>query len=271
MTRADEDTQAPAVRRELVGSVLVLTLDRAVKANTLTRAAMSWIADAVGDAVNDDAVRAVLIRAEGRNFSAGADLVSANAVDEKPRVGYMMRQLDAAAHRMIETVWDCTLPTVAAVQGRAAGVGLHLALACDFLVAGDSASFVAPFTNIGFGADSGGTWLLPRLIGLTRAKHMLMRGLTVSAEQALDWGLVADVYPEAKLDFAARALADELAARATFSVEMTKRMINQNVHTDLHTALANESAHVQLSLYGDDFKEGLKAFMGRRDPDFTGR
>jgi 2-(1,2-epoxy-1,2-dihydrophenyl)acetyl-CoA isomerase len=265
------DTDEQPVRRDLVGSVLVLTLDRPEKANTLTRAAMTWIADAVTEAVNDDAVRAVLIRAEGRNFSAGADLVSANAVAEKPRVGYMVRQLDAAAHRMIETVWDCTLPTVAAVQGRAAGVGLHLALACDFVVAGDSASFLAPFANLGFSADSGGTWLLPRLVGLTRAKHMLIRGLAVPAAQALDWGLVAEAHPDAELDAAARALADELAARPTFSVELTKRMINQNVHADLHAALANEAAAVQLSLYGEDFKEGLKAFMGRRDAEFTGR
>jgi 2-(1,2-epoxy-1,2-dihydrophenyl)acetyl-CoA isomerase len=259
------------VRREVVGSVLVLTLDRAEKANALTRAAMSWIADEVGAAAGDDAVRAVLIRAEGRSFSAGADLVSSNTVAEKPRVGYMVRQLDAAAHRMIQNVWDCTLPTVAAVQGPAAGVGLHLALACDFVVAGDSASFLAPFANLGFSADSGGTWLLPRLVGLTRAKHMLMRGLPVTAAQALDWGLIAEAHPDAGLDGAARALADELAARPTFSVEMTKRMINQNVHADLHTAMANEAAAVQLSLYGDDFKEGLKAFMGRRDPEFTGR
>jgi 2-(1,2-epoxy-1,2-dihydrophenyl)acetyl-CoA isomerase len=266
-------TEPPAgipVRAEVAEGVLTLTLDRPDKANTLQVPTMAWIADTVDSAVIDDSVRAILIRATGNHFCGGADLVSANTPGERPRVGGSMRMLNANAHRMIQSLWDCSLPTVAAVQGRASGIGLHLALACDFVVAGESASFQEPFRDRGFTADSGATWLLPRLIGLTRAKQMLLRGRALDGRQAADWGLIAELVADGEIGTTARALAAELAAGPTFSLELTKSMINKHVATDLRSAMTEEAALVQLSLHADDFKEGLRSFMQRRSPDFTG-
>ncbi|HTK67022.1 MAG TPA: enoyl-CoA hydratase-related protein [Pseudonocardia sp.] len=261
---------APPVRAEVADGVLTLTLDRPDKANTLRVPTMAWIADALDSAVTDDAVRAVLIRAEGRHFCGGADLVSVNKPGERPRVGSSMRMLNANAHRMIQSLWDCSLPTVAAVQGRASGIGLHLALACDFVVACESASFQEPFRDRGFTADSGATWLLPRLIGLTRAKQMLLRGRALDGRQAAEWGLVAELVADGEVDAGGRALAAELAAGPTFGLELTKSMINKHVATDLRSAMSEEAALVQLSLHSDDFKEGLRSFTERRGPEFTG-
>lgn len=259
-----------AVKAEISNSVLTLTLDRGAKANTLTVPDMAWIADAMSDAVTNDTVRAVLIRAEGAHFCGGADLVSVNSATQRPRTGSTMRMLNSAAHRMVRAIWDCSLPTVAAVQGRAAGVGLHLALATDFVVAGESASFHEPFRDRGFTADSGATFLLPRLIGLTRAKQLLLLGRTIKADEALQWGLVSDVQADAELDTQSRGLAEELAAGPTFSLELTKTMVNKHVTADLATSMLEESALVQLSLHGTDFKEGIKAFRDRRAAEFTG-
>lgn len=260
-----------AVRSELHGSVLVLILDRGSKANTLTPTDMAWIADSVAGAVTDDAVRAVLIRAEGDHFCGGADLVAVNSPDARPRTGATMRMLNSAAHRMVQSIWDCTLPTVAAVQGRAAGVGLHLALATDFVVAADSASFQEPFRERGFTADSGATFLLPRLIGLARAKELLLLGRTLTAADALTWGLISQVHHDDELGAESFALAEELAAGPTFSMELTKSMLNKHVTTDLASSMSEEAAIVQLSLHGQDFKEGIKAFRERRPAEFTGR
>ncbi|MET4426847.1 MULTISPECIES: enoyl-CoA hydratase-related protein [unclassified Mycolicibacterium] len=260
-----------AIRSEQRGSVLVLTLARGAKANTLTVADMSWIADAMAAAVTNDAVRAVLIRAEGTHFCGGADLFSVNAAEERPRTGATMRMLNSAAHRMVQAIWDCSLPTVAAVQGRAAGVGLHLALATDFVIAGESASFQEPFRERGFTADSGATFLLPRLIGLARAKQLLLLGRAVKAAEALEWGLVTETHGDLELQTASYALAEELAAGPTFSLELTKSMLNKHVTSDLATSMSEEAALVQLSLHGQDFKEGIKAFRERRPAQFTGR
>ena len=265
-----EEPEPVPVRAEVAGGVLTLTLDRPDKANTLQVPTMARIADALDAAVTDDAVRAVLIRAEGKHFCGGADLRSVNSPGERPRVGASMRMLNANAHRMIQSLWDCSLPTVAAVHGRASGIGLHLALACDFVVAGDSASFQEPFRDRGFTADSGATWLLPRLVGLTRAKQMLLLGRAVDGRRAAEWGLIAELVADTDVETTARDLAAELAAGPTFSLELTKSMINKHVAVDLRSAMTEEAALVQLSLHGDDFKEGLRSFMQRRPPEFTG-
>jgi 2-(1,2-epoxy-1,2-dihydrophenyl)acetyl-CoA isomerase len=264
------DQTPPHVQIDVTDGMLTLTLNRPDKANTLQLPTMELIADTVDSAVSNDDVRAVLIRAEGKHFCGGADLVSVNSPRVRPRVGATMRMLNANAHRMIQSLWDCSLPTVAAVQGRASGIGLHLALAADFIVAGESTTFQEPFRDRGFTADSGATWLLPRLVGLTRAKQILLRGRAIDGREALDWGLVAELVADGDVDATGRALTAELAAGPTFSLELTKTMINKHVAVDLRSAMTEEAALVQLSLHSEDFKEGLGAFMERRRPEFSG-
>jgi 2-(1,2-epoxy-1,2-dihydrophenyl)acetyl-CoA isomerase len=157
------------------------------------------------------------------------------------------------------------------VQGSAIGLGLHLALACDFVVAGESSRFREPFARRGFCPDSGATYLLPRLVGVARAKQMLMRGTVVRAGQALDWGLVAEVVPDGELSGAAEAIATELAAGPTFVHGLTKTLISDHLTSDLPRALAAEARGVELTLRGEDFKEGIHAFLEHRPPVFTGR
>ncbi|MFA1538146.1 enoyl-CoA hydratase-related protein [Actinomadura monticuli] len=265
-------TAPDGVRCEVAGGVLRVTLARPDKANALRSEDIAALLRALEDAAAGGAVRAVLLRGEGRNFCGGADLAAANAQGgDRPPLGAMIRNLSASAHRLVRTLWELPVPAVAAVQGRAAGLGLHLALACDFVVAADTAAFSEPFARRGFTADSGATFLLPRLIGVARAKQMLIRGTVVPAPRALEWGLIADVVPADDLAGAAEELAAELAAGPTLVHGLTKALISDHLGADLPRALDAEARTVELSLRGEDFREGIRAFLGRRDPAFTGR
>lgn len=258
------------VHREMRGPVLVLTLNRPAKGNALRGMATETLIGAVAAAESGGDVRAVLLRAEGKNFCVGADLVAANSSKEKPRPGHMVRSLQAGPHRLIEVLWDCRIPTVSAVQGPAMGLGLHLAVVCDFVLATPNATFTEPFCKRGFSVDSGGSFLLPRLIGVRRARQMLLRGITVSAETAADWGLIDEVVDQNSLDDTASALAVELAAGPTFSLGHTKGLLNRRAHTDLAGALRAEADSVEATIRSADFKEGLASFAERRSPEFTG-
>ena len=162
------------------------------------------------------------------------------------------------------------MPCVSAVQGKAIGLGLHLAVVCDFVIAARDAGFVEPFCKRGFSVDSGGSFLLPRLVGLRRARQMLLRGREVDAATALDWGLIDDVVDADGLDAAALALAEELAAGPTFSLGHTKNLLNSRAPDDLASALRAEADSVEATVRSADFKEGIRAFSEKRDPIFGG-
>jgi 2-(1,2-epoxy-1,2-dihydrophenyl)acetyl-CoA isomerase len=172
---------------------------------------------------------------------------------------------------MIEAVWNCPVPTVSAVQGSAMGLGLHLAVVCDFVLASPNAVFAAPFRARGFSVDSGGSFMLPRLIGIRRARQMLLRGISVPAETAAEWGLIDDVVDATSLGQAAADLANELAAGPTFSLGHTKALLNRRAPTDLASALRAEADSVEATIRSADFKEGIRSFRDRRDPVFSGR
>ncbi len=268
---ADEIFDATAdVHSQMRGSVLVLTLNRPDKGNALRGQATESLIETVSAAESGGEVRAILLRAEGKNFCVGADLLAANSSKEKPRPGHMVRSLESGPHRLIEALWDCRLPTVSAVQGPAMGLGLHLAVVCDFVLATPDARFTEPFCKRGFSVDSGGSFLLPRLIGVRRARQMLLRGITVSADEAADWGLIDEVVDAASLDDRAAALAAELAAGPTFSLGHTKDLLNRRAHADLAGALRAEADSVEATIRSADFKEGLRSFIERRNPEFSG-
>ncbi|TDC55940.1 enoyl-CoA hydratase [Actinomadura sp. KC345] len=263
-------TEGPRCQTDEHG-VLRITLARPEKANALRRSDVTALLAALEPVASGREIRAVLIDAEGRHFCGGADLVAANPPGSpRPALGDMTRNLATAAHRLVRMLWELPIPTVAAVQGNAVGLGLHLALACDFVIAGREAIFSEPFTRRGFCPDSGATYLLPRLIGVARAKQMLMRGIAVPADQALDWGMVGQVVPDADLAGTAEALAVELAAGPTFVHGLTKTLISDHLTADLPRALTAEAHAVELSLRGEDFREGIRAFLERRPPVFSG-
>jgi 2-(1,2-epoxy-1,2-dihydrophenyl)acetyl-CoA isomerase len=254
----------------VAGPVLTLTLNRPDKGNALRQQDCAALLDQIRAVDGGGEVRAILIRAEGHNFCAGADLVSANADQGKPRTGHLTRALEAGAHGLISAVWNCPVPTVSAVQGKAIGLGLHLAVACDFTVASSDATFLEPFCKRGFSVDSGGSFLLPKLVGLRRARQMVLRGVPVDAATAVKWGLIDEAVEPDSLDRVAAALAMELAAGPTYSLGHTKSLLNNPASDKLDEALSQETKSVEATVRSTDFKEGLRAFVERREPIFSG-
>jgi len=252
------------------GAVVVVTMDNPSVGNALSRAAAAEMADVFDDVSNGAAdVRAVMLRANGRQFCTGAD-ISANRSADKPINGHMVRGLAGSHHRLVHSVFHCRIPVISAVQGAAMGAGLHLALAADFVIAATSAQFKDPFTDRGFSVDSGGSWLLPRLIGMTRAKQFLYLGLSLDAATALAWGMIAEVVADDALDATAQRRVAELAARPTQALAATKRLLHDSASTSLSDAMHAETMAVELTLRSNDFKEGMTAFVEKRPARFTG-
>ncbi|QHN25075.1 enoyl-CoA hydratase/isomerase family protein [Gordonia pseudamarae] len=254
------------------GAILRIEFNRPKARNSLNHDMVSAVVEALTAAASDDGLRAVHITGAGGHFCAGADLVSGNAASgERPRTGKQIRRVPHAQHRIIELVTTIQLPVVATVRGWAAGLGCNLALAADFTVAADDAMFWEPFMSRGFTPDTGSTWLLPRLVGLTRAKQMLLLGDKVSGTQAADWGLIHAAATESELDAVSDRLLERVAAGPTVAFGLAKYSLHENLHQNLPTAMNNELYALELSTRTTDFKEGLAAFRERRDPDFTGR
>lgn len=252
--------------------VLRLTLAKPEKRNALDDDMVAGLIAAVDAAGREEACRVILIDGEGDHFCSGFDIVSRNApTGERPRVGSTQRRLPSQAHRLVPLLVSVQTPVVCRVQGWAAGLGFHLALAADFTVAADDARFWEPFTERGFTPDSGGTWLLPRRIGEVRAREMLLLGRAVSGAEAAEWGMVHRAVPPADLDAATAELVDRLAVAPTVAVGLTKWLLHAGRSQPLEEHLRDEAFALELSSRSEDFREGLTAFKEKRPPDFRGR
>jgi len=254
------------------GAVLRVTLDRPLRRNSLTQLMIETLVDALTDAAADDSLRAIHIRGAGDDFCAGADWVAANSAGgQRPRPGDLVRRIPHAAHRVIELVHSIQLPVVCSVQGWAVGMGCNLALAADFTVAGTDAVFWEPFVDRGFSPDSGSTWLLPRLVGLARARRMLLLGEKVTATDAADWGLIHQAVSSPELDDTVEELLARLACGPTVAIGLAKQALSFGQHASLSQSMTQELFNLELSCRTSDFKEGLEAFRQRRAPNFHGR
>ena len=253
------------------GAVLRVTLDRPSRRNSLTHLMIETLVDALTDAAADDSLRAIHLRGAGDDFCAGADWVAANSAGgQRPRTGDLVRRIPHAAHRVIELVASIQLPVVCSVRGWAVGMGCNLALAADFTVAGTDAVFWEPFVDRGFSPDSGSTWLLPRLVGLARARRMLLLGEKVSGTDAADWGLIHQAVSPAELDNTAEELLGRLACGPTVAIGLAKQALSFGQHATLSQSMTQELYNLELSCRTSDFKEGLEAFRQRRAPKFRG-
>ncbi|MFF9849677.1 enoyl-CoA hydratase/isomerase family protein [Streptomyces litmocidini] len=215
-------------------------------------------------------VRCVVVTATGRGFCAGADLRGAPPVGEQ-LAGDVARMIRLGAQRFVSAVLDCEKPVIAAVNGTAAGIGAHLAFACDLVLAADSARFVEVFVRRGLVPDGGGAYLLPRLIGPQRAKELMFFGDTVPAAEALGMGLVNRVVPADELEKTARAWAERLAQGPTRALALTKQLVNASLDVDRSASFAAEATAQELNMTTRDAREGVASFVERREARYEGR
>ncbi len=257
---------------EITGDVLQLRIDRPDRKNALDVAAVARLVGALERAAVDDTLRAIVLRGTGDDFCTGADWVASNTEGApRPRTGSVQRRTPLQAHRLVQLLVEVQLPVVCAVRGWAAGLGCQLALAADFAVAAESSRLWEPFLERGFSPDSGATWLLPRLVGVARAKELLVLGRELSGREAAEWGLIHRAVPDDGLDAAVDELATRLAGMATVALGLTKRCIHRGLESSLAQAMEAEANALELSARTADFKEGLAAFREARSPKFGGR
>lgn len=264
---AESSDDGIVVRHEQ--GVLSLTLDRPERKNALSRTMIHAMVAALEDAADDDSTRVVTLQANGDHFCSGVDLAESNRVEGRPRTGHLQRHMASAPHRLLRVLHELQLPVVAGVQGWCAGIGCTLALSADVVVAAPRARFWAPFVQRGFTPDSATTFLLPRLIGLPRAKQMVLRGRPVDAELALEWGMISEV-ADGDLDTAVSEVAREFSASATIAVGLARSLLHRNLECDLGEALQNEAITEELAVRSDDFKEGMRSFVEGREPEYRG-
>jgi 2-(1,2-epoxy-1,2-dihydrophenyl)acetyl-CoA isomerase len=251
-----------------------LVLDRPDAKNALTVQMRDGIVDAVRAFRADPDVRAVLITGSGDAFCAGMDL-SASTVAQAGKPGFTSRStseaLRAGVQTFIRELWELDKPTVAAVNGAAVGPGAHLALACDFVLVHPGTRFMWTFAKWGLVADAGGAYLLPRLVGLPRAKAIVMLGEGATGADAVALGLAYRcVEPAEQLLPEATSLARRLAAGPTRSLGLSKRLLNASFETDLASLLELEAHFQALATTSPDLVEGMAAFREKRDAKFTG-
>jgi 2-(1,2-epoxy-1,2-dihydrophenyl)acetyl-CoA isomerase len=252
-----------------------IVLDRPAAKNALTIEMRDGIVDALRSFRANPDVRAVLVGAEGDAFCAGMDL-SASTVTQAGSPGFVNRNTSEAlrtgVQRFIRELWEFDKPTVAAVNGAAVGPGAHLALACDFVLVQPRTKFMWTFAKWGLVADAGGAYLLPRLVGLPRAKAMIMLGEPASGLEAVELGLAYQcVDHDDALQPAALALTRKLASGPTRSLGLSKMLLNQSFETDLPTSLQLEGHFQALATTSPDLVEGMAAFREKRAAKFTGQ
>lgn len=251
--------------------VATITLNRPDKLNSFTPEMHAALAGALDRAANDASVRAVLLTGAGRGFCAGQDLAdpAISPLDGKqPDLGL---QIDKFYGPLIRKVRALPKPVIAAVNGTAAGAGANLALACDIVLAAKSASFIQAFCKIGLVPDTGGTFFLPRLIGLARARALSLLGEKVPAETAVAWGMIWRAVDDDALLTEATTLARQLATQPTAGLALIKRALDASLTNDLDTQLDLERDLQREAGRTDDYREGVTAFFEKRAPNFTGR
>jgi 2-(1,2-epoxy-1,2-dihydrophenyl)acetyl-CoA isomerase len=245
-----------------------ITLNRPDRLNALNAEMADALMAALDAAEADEACRAVLLTGAGRGFCAGQDLTEVAPTEAgPPDLGAVLDRYNA----LVRKLRAIPMPVVCAVNGVAAGAGANLALACDIVLATRSASFIQAFSRIGLVPDCGGTWVLPRLVGAARARALAILAEPLPAERAAEWGLIWQAVDDGRLIGEAQALAARLARQATIGIALTKRALDAAETNDLDAQLDLERELQVEASRTPDYAEGVRAFLEKRAPDFTGR
>lgn len=259
------------VLHRVEAAVSWITLNRPEAMNAVTWDQRERIIALLVDASAAPGVRAVVLTATGRGFCAGADLRGSPPAGGERVPGDVARTIRLGAQRLISAVLDCEKPVIAAVNGTAAGIGAHLAFACDLVLAAETAAFIEVFVRRGLVPDGGGAYLLPRLVGPRRAKELMFFGDSLPAAEAERMGLVNRVVAPEELEKTARAWAERLAQGPTRALALTKQLVNASLESDRATAFAAEAAAQEINMTTRDANEGVASFVERRTPRYTGR
>lgn len=248
------------------GAVAVIGLNRPDKFNSFNREMALALQQALDKAEADASIRAILLNADGKAFCAGQDL--GEAVDASgPGIEKIVNE---HYNPIILRLRKIEKPIVCAVNGVAAGAGANIALACDIILAGSSASFIQAFSKIALIPDSGGTFMLPRLIGFQRASALMMLGDKVPAAEALQMGMIYKVVPDADLAAESLKIAQTASEMPTKAIGLTKRLLNEGTVNNLETQLKREGQEQVTAALSHDYSEGVKAFFEKRKPVFKG-
>ncbi len=256
-----------AVLSSVQDGILTLTLNRPAVLNSMNPELLTQLYAGLSQAKSDDSVRVVLLTGTGRGFCAGADL-NTNSMRTGRDVEDAMRQL---YHPIILAMRQLPKPIVGAINGTAAGGGMSLALACDIVVAAESATFLQAFARIGLLPDCGSTWFLPRIVGDVRARALMMLADRITAAEALDYGLLWKVYPDSELMAQAQAIATRMAAMPTRAYDFIKQSLAATGRNGLADQLELEALLQKQAIKTEDHREGVNAFLEKRPAAFKGR
>ncbi|SUC44532.1 Carnitinyl-CoA dehydratase [Providencia stuartii] len=250
--------------------VLTITLNRPDRLNSFNDEMHRQLSDALKIAERDDTVRCLVITGAGRGFCAGQDLNDRNVSvsEQAPDLGY---SVETFYNPLIRRLTSLPKPIICAVNGVAAGAGAAIALAGDIVIAAKSASFIQSFCRLGLVPDSGGSWFLPQLVGHARAMGMALLGDKISAEQALQWGMIWQVTENDELTTTVNQLAQHLATQPTYGLGLIKKAIYRAATNTLDEQLDLERDLQRLGGRSEDYREGVDAFLNKREPKFKGR